>query len=189
VLILQFAELTMDRIGARVFNIKFGDFKVVDGLDIFDKAGRNTAYEKYIEFELKDDEIFYQDHVCSNAYRFKDKKLVLEFEKTDRGSPKVDGIILFKGTLKETNYQDLKDVAEERKSEIELSKEAELDRRIGVKVTAKSDDYVIYSILRCFLILRSKKSTNQSKRKIILCSNFYSRDQALLCLSQYWFSY
>jgi len=139
VLIFQFVELTIDRTGARLFNIKFGDKKIVDSLDIYHKVGRFTAYEEYIEFELKDDEIFYQENVCSNAYKFKDKTLVLEFEKTDQGLPKVNGIILFKGTLRQTNYQDL---TEERKVEIERAKQAELDRRIGVKVTAKSDDEI-----------------------------------------------
>jgi hypothetical protein len=37
--------------GKRVFNIKFGSKKVVDGLDIVEKVGRFAAYDEYIEFE------------------------------------------------------------------------------------------------------------------------------------------
>jgi len=122
VLILQFAELYFYEPGARVFNIKFGDFKVVENLDIYEKVGRFGAYDEYIEFELKDDEVFYKGQLCSNAFKFKEKKLIVEFEKTDRDLPKVDGLILFKGKLAETNYEYIQEKRKEWAEEIELSK-------------------------------------------------------------------
>ena len=37
--------------GKRVFNINFGNRRVVDKLDIFAKVGRYAAHDEYIEFE------------------------------------------------------------------------------------------------------------------------------------------
>ena len=99
VLILKFAEMYFEENGKRVFNILFGDTLVVEGIDIFEKVGKYAAYDEYIEFELNDDIIYYKGKACANAYKFMSKKLILGFEKTDRDNPKVDGIILFQGTL------------------------------------------------------------------------------------------
>lgn len=35
----------------RVFHIKFGNKRVVESLDIFEKVGRFAAYDEYVEFE------------------------------------------------------------------------------------------------------------------------------------------
>jgi hypothetical protein len=46
--------------GQRIFNIKFGENRVVEGLDIFSKVGRFAAYDEYIEFEYSSGKIFYK---------------------------------------------------------------------------------------------------------------------------------
>lgn len=83
--------------------MKFGDYTVIQNLDIFSKVGNAVALEEYLEFELKEDEIFFNHELCPNAYKFQSKKLVLGFEKGSQDLPKVDGLILFRGSLEGKN--------------------------------------------------------------------------------------
>jgi len=107
VLILKFAEMYFNEPNKRIFNILFGDTRVVQDIDIFAKVGKFAAYDEYIEFELRDDIILYKGQPCSNAYRFMNKRLILGFEKTEHDNPKVDGIVLFSGSLADTDYHSL----------------------------------------------------------------------------------
>jgi len=52
VLILKFSELYFKASRKRVFNIKFGNTRVVEEVDVYSKVGKNAAYDEYIEFEL-----------------------------------------------------------------------------------------------------------------------------------------
>jgi hypothetical protein len=44
----------------RVFNIKFGESRVVDKLDVVAKVGRYAAYDEYIEFEYTLGKVFFK---------------------------------------------------------------------------------------------------------------------------------
>ena len=81
-------------------NIKFGSTVVVENLDIVEEVGPLAAFDKYIEFSvnLKSKQITYNKLVISDAFNEKGK-LILEFSKTSFDLPKVDGLILYKGTL------------------------------------------------------------------------------------------
>lgn len=46
--------------GKRVFNIKFGEKRVVESLDIVEKVGRYAAYDEYVEFEYASGEVFFK---------------------------------------------------------------------------------------------------------------------------------
>jgi len=70
VLILKFSELYFKASRKRVFNIKFGDTRVVEEVDIYSKVGKNAAYDEYIEFDLtSDNQIVASGKKCSNAIR------------------------------------------------------------------------------------------------------------------------
>jgi hypothetical protein len=47
-----FFQLYFKEKNQRVFHIKFGNKRVVENLDIFEKVGRFAAYDEYIEFEF-----------------------------------------------------------------------------------------------------------------------------------------
>jgi len=55
VLFLKFSELYFRASRKRVFNIKFGDTRTAEEIDIYSKVGKNAAYDEYIEFELTSD--------------------------------------------------------------------------------------------------------------------------------------
>lgn len=60
VLILKFSEVYFNSAGEKIFDIGLGNVKVVNKLDIFAKAGKATAYNEYIEMELKNGKIYFQ---------------------------------------------------------------------------------------------------------------------------------
>jgi len=55
VLILKFTELYFKASRKRVFNIKFGETRTAEEIDIYARVGKNAAYDEYIEFELTSD--------------------------------------------------------------------------------------------------------------------------------------
>jgi len=60
VLILKFSEVYFNSAGEKIFDINLGDKNVVKDLDIFSKVGKATAYDEYIEFELKDGKVYFE---------------------------------------------------------------------------------------------------------------------------------
>ena len=85
--------------GKRVFNVKLGEQVVIQDLDIVANVGPFAANDEYVEFELKDDQIFIGKEPCLTAFNPKTQKLVIIFEKTDRDLPIVSGLVLYAGGL------------------------------------------------------------------------------------------
>jgi len=83
----------------RVFNLKFGDRIVANEIDIVALVGKSAAYDEYTEFELKDEAIYFKGAICPSAYDPINKNMRVVFEKTSYDNPKVDGIVLYRGTL------------------------------------------------------------------------------------------
>jgi hypothetical protein len=92
-------------VSARVFNIRLGD-DVVLTVDIFKDAGAKRPLTKYFEFELKK-EVLFLNHTqvlnllkqpVLNGYDYIRKKILLTFEKV-KGDPKIEAIILIRGSL------------------------------------------------------------------------------------------
>jgi len=104
-LILKFCEMYFTKGGKRVFNINLGRGQVVKGLDVAGKVGRATAYDEYVEFEFKDDKIFFNGKEMADAYR--NGKLEVEFEKTEKDNPIVNGLVLYDGPKSDTDFSDL----------------------------------------------------------------------------------
>lgn len=101
-MITKFAEMWFRESGKRAFDIKFGDCVVAEKLDVFSKVGKFAAYDEYTEFEMKVDQIFYKDKLCSGA--LKGNKLIVQFEKINIDNPMVNAIVLYQGGLEGKNY-------------------------------------------------------------------------------------
>jgi hypothetical protein len=101
VLILKFCELWHVEGGKRKFNIKFGDMRVAHEIDVAGTVGKYAALDEYIPFRYNAGMIFFKDNICKNA--LKDNKLSVEFEKTEYDNPFVHGIVLYEGTLADTD--------------------------------------------------------------------------------------
>jgi len=148
VLILKFSELYFRQSRKRVFNIKFGDTRVVEEVDVFAQVGKNAAYDEYIEFEYKNDAVWVNGQKCHNAVY--GGRLTIEFEKIGIDNPKVDGLVLFQGELAETDYFDIptmrteweKRMTEEtKKKEDEKNKREEAKLKRKEKVKVRNDEY------------------------------------------------
>lgn len=91
----------------RVFNIKFGDNRVLSKVDAAGEAGRFGALNKYVEFDYNNGKVTVDGIECKNAI-VDDNKLVVEFEKTILDNPFVHGIILYNGGIDQTDAEDQK---------------------------------------------------------------------------------
>jgi Malectin domain len=83
----------------RVFNVKLGSCTVLRNVDCVAKVGPFAANDEYVEFELREDQIFFNNQPCEKAYRPKKNQLVVEFEKGEKDLPIVDGIVLYDGGI------------------------------------------------------------------------------------------
>lgn len=95
-----------DKPNKRVFNVKFGDHVVVKDLDIVAKAGKFTAHDEYIEFDFKKGDILIKGKSIGHT-AYKNGRLVVEFEKTAKDNPLVNGLILFQGSIAETDFLEM----------------------------------------------------------------------------------
>jgi hypothetical protein len=112
VLILKFSEVYFSSSNEKIFDINFGDKTVVKNLDIFKNSGKNFAYDEYIEFVIKNGNLYYNNKVISSGYNKEKKTLNVRFVKTLKDNPKVNGILLIKGTIDDTDYDDYKNKLE-----------------------------------------------------------------------------
>lgn len=127
-------KLYFKQANKRVMNINFGETQVLKGLDVVAKVGPNAAYDEYIEFQLNNGEVFVNGKKCSQA--FKNGKLVVVFEKTDKDLPKIEGLLLVEGTLQDTDYATQESMRQEWMTRIEEEKrlhDEERKRKMEVK--------------------------------------------------------
>ena len=69
VLVLKFSEVYFNSPGEKIFDVKIGTEAVIRYLDIFAKVGKATAYDEYVEFELKDNKIYVKVKIRYLFYR------------------------------------------------------------------------------------------------------------------------
>lgn len=72
-----------------------GDLTIASDLDVFERVGRGVAHDEYIEFEIKDGKILYD----SDDSEISAGKIRVEFIKSYRDNPKVNAIIVLRGSL------------------------------------------------------------------------------------------
>jgi len=113
VLILKFSEVYFNNRGEKIFNVALGKENIIRNLDIFAKVGKAEAYDEYIEFEIRNRQVYYKNKNCNKA--LDGDKLLVNFMKGSADNPKINAILLLKGTLKDTDYSEKKRRDEENK--------------------------------------------------------------------------
>ena len=95
-LVLKMSEVYFNAPNMKVFDVVLnGDLTVVSDLDVYEKVGRGVAHDEYIEFSIEGNRIVYQgeeSEISAGMIR-------VEFIKSYRDNPKINSIVLIKGTL------------------------------------------------------------------------------------------
>jgi hypothetical protein len=122
VLVLKFSEVYFNNKGDKVFDFKIGDETILEQIDIYAKVGKNNAYDEFIEFELKNNKIYIEGKEAVNGYDSDSKKVKLTFVKKEADNPKVNALLIVKGSLKDTDYDEYQrahELLEKQKKELE----------------------------------------------------------------------
>ena len=114
VLVLKFSEVYFQKSGEKVFDVGLGKLRVIQNLDIFEKVGKASAHDEFIEFDLKDNKIFVKGDIeAEGAYDKKNKLIRVKFIKGSADNPKINAIAIVKGNLMDTDYAEKKKILEE----------------------------------------------------------------------------
>ena len=125
VLNLKFSEVYFTNKGDKVFNVALGKETVIKNLDIYSKVGKAYALDEYIEFEIRNKQVYYKNKNCAKALM--NDKLQLNFVKGSSDNPKINAILLVKGSLKDTDYiEKMKKEEENKKKRMKQMKKDEL---------------------------------------------------------------
>lgn len=123
VIILRFTELYFQARGKRQFNINIGERTVRGNVDIAAEVQKNSAFDLYLPIEVRNSQVFYNSQVCQGGYDKYKRTVNVEFEKIEgRDNPKVDGIMVVKGGLQDTDYYETDQM---RKSWIQTQEKAQ----------------------------------------------------------------
>ena len=80
----------------KVFDVVLnGDLTVTSDLDIFEKVGRGVAHDEYVEFSVENNKIMYHGEESDISAG----KIRVEFIKSYRDNPKINAVVLIKGTM------------------------------------------------------------------------------------------
>lgn len=127
VLILKFSEVYFGSPNEKVFDVALGKKIVIKDLDIFDKVGKASAHDEYIEFEIRDDKVYMGKSEAPGAYDSKNKLLKVRFLKGAKDNPKINAIVIYKGSILDTEYADKKKkLDEENRKKLQEAKKAYL---------------------------------------------------------------
>jgi len=97
-LVLKMSEVYFNAPNMKVFDVVLnGDLTVSSDLDIFEKVGRGVAHDEYIEFSIEGNTILYQGEESEISAG----KIRVEFIKSYRDNPKINSIVLIKGSLED----------------------------------------------------------------------------------------
>jgi len=96
VLWMKFAEVWFNGPNMKVFQILLNDeHAILDEFDIFSKAGRATAHDEYIPFQIKNGRLVVKSRSSSYSGQLK-----VTFQKIDhRDNPKVNALVIWKGSV------------------------------------------------------------------------------------------
>ena len=122
VLVLKFSEVYFNSKGEKMFDFNIGDETILADIDIYAKVGKNIAYDEYISFELKNNKIYIEGKEVDNGYNSESKKLKLKFVKKEADNPKINALLIVRGTLKDTDYDEYQrgsELLEKQKQELE----------------------------------------------------------------------
>ena len=136
VLNLKFSEVYFTNKGDKIFNVALGRETVIKNLDIYSKVGKAYALDEYIEFEIRNKQVYYKNKNCNKALM--GDKLQINFVKGSADNPKVNAILLVKGSLKDTDYiEKMKKEEENKKKRMKQMKKDEI-------IALRHDDDELY---------------------------------------------
>ena len=125
VLNLKFSEVYFINKGDKIFNVALGRETIIKNLDIYSKVGKAYALDEYIEFEIRNKQVYYKNKNCAKALM--GDKLQINFVKGSADNPKINAILLVKGSLKDTDYiEKMKKEEENKKKRMKQMKKDEL---------------------------------------------------------------
>ncbi|CAD8186038.1 unnamed protein product [Paramecium octaurelia] len=104
VLVLKFAELHYEENNSRVFNVLLGKKMILQNIDISQLVGPFTAHTEYVEILIDGGAVYYQGKPCIGALNNRNELVVGFSASQDQAT--VAALFLFKGTLKETDFED-----------------------------------------------------------------------------------
>ena len=122
VLVLKFSEVYFNNKGEKIFDFKMGDTTVLKDIDIYGKVGKNCAYDEFIEFEIKNNILYVEGKETQNGYDSENKKIKIIFAKKEADNPKINALLIVKGNLKNTDYDEYQrgiELIEKQKQEID----------------------------------------------------------------------
>jgi len=93
VLWLKFCEVWFNAPNLKVFDVSLNDAIVVNSLDIFERVGRGVAHDEVIPFQIRQNKII----INGKGSPF-NNEIRIEFLKSPQDNPKVNAIIVMKGT-------------------------------------------------------------------------------------------
>ncbi|VDK49360.1 unnamed protein product [Taenia asiatica] len=97
VLHLKFSEVWFQYPNGKVFSVELnGGLRIIQDLDIFQKAGFSVAYDENIPLTIKDGSIIVGD---ASVKLSRDENLRITFVKGNHDNPKVNAIALFKNSI------------------------------------------------------------------------------------------
>ncbi|KAF5398055.1 hypothetical protein PHET_08256 [Paragonimus heterotremus] len=155
VLSLMFSEVYFSEPNQKVFHVQLNrEITIVNDLDIFDEVGFATALERHIPFQIVDGVL----HVGSDSSTLSGGVFTVDFIKTDRDNPKVNAIILTKGsledvpklapfTLPETNTHELRSQSPEENSETQQRRRPPGSPRAPDPYASTESSYLLLPIL------------------------------------------
>ena len=95
VLVLKFCEVYFNSLNSKVFDIVLnGDHQIISDLDIYGQVGKGIAHDEYIYFSVSRNRLYYKEEESE----IRGGKVRVEFIKGYRDNPKINGIVLIKGT-------------------------------------------------------------------------------------------
>ena len=108
----------------KMFDFKIGDLTVIEDIDIFAKVGKNRAYDEFIEFEIKNGKVYVEGKEAENGYDAENKTIKIVFVKKDNDNPKINALLIVRGTLKDTDYDEY-----QREQELMEKQKQEFDKK------------------------------------------------------------
>ena len=122
VLVLKFSEVYFNNKGEKVFDFKLGDLTVLEGIDIYKKVGKNNAYDEFLPFEIKNSKMYFEGKPVDNGYDSDSKTIKITFVKKEQDNPKINAILIVRGTLRDTDFDDYtrsQELLEKQKQELD----------------------------------------------------------------------
>ena len=79
-------------------------------VDVFSMSGKHTATNLYYPIVLKSGKVFYEGKECADALDGETGMLKFNFKHLGVDNPMINALILYKGTLDDTDYNKLDDI-------------------------------------------------------------------------------